>query len=827
MTEVQDSVTANNSLPERAQVVIIGGGVIGCSVAYHLTKLGWRDVVLLESTHLTAGTTWHAAGIVVSGFSNERDLHMAKYTRDLYENLGEETGQDTGFKPNGYLQIASTPERQHSLRRRVGFSRDYGVITEEISPAEVKKMWPLFYTDDVLSGFYTADDGRTNPIDTTMSLAAGARMGGVQILEETRVTGIKQKNGQVTGVVTEKGEIEAEFVVNCGGMWARELGKMAGVRVPLHAAEHYYLITETMEGMGRDLPVVEDPDLFAYYLDEMGGLLLGLFEPVAAPWGMAKSGGIPKGFSFGEIQPDWDRMMPHLEKAMMRIPAARDAGVHKFFCGPESFTPDMGPLMGEAPELKNFYVAAGFNSLGILFGGGAGRIMAQWIADGHPPVDVSGIDIKRFMPFQNNPEYLYDRTVELLGRQYISWPGLKAETARNVRKSAMYDRLAAAGACYGESVGWEYPEWFAPPGVEPKTKYSWGRQNWFEYVAAEHRAAREDVVLMDLTHMSKLLVQGIDAESVLNQICANNVAVPVGQIVYTQWLNKRGTMEADLTVTRLAEDVYLLVLVDAIQRHVENWLKRNTPPDAHVYVTDVTSAYNIINVQGPKSRQLLSGLTSADMSNDAFPYLTMQEIDMGYALVKALRVTYVGELGWELYVPTEFTLHVFDALVDAGHDLNLKQAGLKVLNTLRVEKAYRDYGYDIDNTDTPLEAGLSFAVDFDKPDGFIGKEALLRQKELGAVKHRLVQFLLDDPEPLLYGSEPIYRNGKRVGHLGSGGYGHTLGGAVGLGYVDHEEGATADFIKSGLYEIEIAGQRYPAQASLRPMYDPKGLRVRS
>jgi 4-methylaminobutanoate oxidase (formaldehyde-forming) len=483
--------------------------------------------------------------------------------------------------------------------------------------------------------------------------------------------------------------------------------------------------------------------------------------------------------------------------------------------------------MGEAPELKNFYVAAGFNSLGILFGGGAGRIMAQWIADGHPPVDVSGIDIKRFMPFQNNPEYLYDRTVELLGWQYISWPGLKAETARNVRKSAMYDRLAVAGACYGESVGWEYPEWFAPPGVEPKTKYSWGRQNWFEYVAAEHRAAREDVVLMDLTHMSKLLVQGKDAESVLNKICANNVAVPVGQIVYTQWLNERGTMEADLTVTRLAEDVYLLVLVDAIQRHVENWIKSSTPPDAHVYVTDVTSAYNIINVQGPKSRQLLGGLTSADMSNDAFPYLTMQEIDMGYALVKALRVTYVGELGWELYVPTEFTLHVFDALVAAGQGVNLKQAGLKVLNTLRVEKAYRDYGYDIDNTDTPLEAGLSFAVDFDKPDGFIGKEALLRQKELGAVKHRLVQFLLDDPEPLLYGSEPIYRNGKRVGHLGSGGYGHTLGGAVGLGYVDHEEGATADFIKSGLYEIKIAGRKYPAQASLRPMYDPKGLRVRS
>ena len=832
MSKYQGSTTANNSLmnnalPARAQVVIIGGGVIGCSVAYHLTKLGWRDVVLLERSQLTAGTTWHAAGIVVSGFSSETDVNMAKYTRDLYERLGEETGQDTGFKPVGYLQIASNPNRVNSLRRRVDFSTAYGVVTEEISPAEVKKMWPMFDVDDVLLGFYTPDDGRTNPVDTTISLAKGARMGGARILEETRVTGIQQDKGRVTGVVTDKGVIEAEYVVNCGGMWARELGKMAGVRVPLHAAEHYYLITEPLEGMRRDMPVVEDPDIFGYYLDEMGGLLLGLFEPVAAPWGMAKSGGIPKGFSFGEIAPDWDRMAPHLEKAMKRIPIAQEAGIHKFFCGPESFTPDMGPLMGEAPELKNFYVAAGFNSLGILLGGGAGQIMAQWIVDGEAPVDVSHINIDRMMPFQNNPDYLHDRTVELLGWQYISWPNLQPETARNARKSAVHDRLAAAGAYFGVSVGWEYPDWFAPQGVEPKVEYSWERQNWFEYVAAEHRAAREDVILMDLTHMTKLLVQGRDAEKVLNRICANNVAVPVGGIVYTQMLNERGTMEADLTVTRLAEDIYLLVLVDAIQIHVENWLKRNTPPDAYLFVTDVTSAYNLINVQGPKSRQLISKITSADMSNQNFPYLTMQEIDMGYALVKALRITYVGELGWELYVPTEFTLHVFDRLVEAGEGLGLKHAGFQALNTLRLEKAYRDYGNDIDNMDTPLEAGLGFAVDFEKPGGFIGKDALLRQKDEGPLKHRFVQFLLEDPEPLLYGSEPIYRDGKRVGYLGGGGYGHTLGASVGLGYVSHEEGVTADFIKSDRFELEVVGRRYPAKASLRPMYDPKGLKVRS
>ncbi|MFN2292763.1 MAG: FAD-dependent oxidoreductase [Anaerolineae bacterium] len=822
MTETSSS--ARDSFPRQAQVVIVGGGVIGCSVAYHLTKLGWRDVVLLEKTQLTAGTTWHAAGLIVSGFSTETDIYMAKYTRELYERLGEETGQDTGFKAVGYIQIASNQEQLHSLRRSADFCRGHGVSAEEISAAEIKEMWPLFYVDDVLAGFYTAEDGRCNPVDTTLALAKGAQMGGARILEGVRVTGIKQERGRATGVVTDKAEIEAEYVVNCAGMWAREVGNMAGVNVPLHAAEHYYLITEPMEGMRRDMPIVEDADLFAYYRDEMGGLLLGLFEPVAKPWGM---GGIPETFSFGEIPPDWERMTPHLELAMRRIPIAKEAGVHKFFCGPESFTPDMGPMMGESPELENFYVAAGFNSLGILLGGGAGQVLAQWIVDGLPPVDVSGIDIARMAPFQNNPKYLHDRTVELLGWQFISWPNLQPKTARGARRSAMHDRLAAAGAYFGSSVGWEYPDWFAPEGIEPHVEYSWGRQNWFAYAAAEHKAAREGVVLMDLTHMAKLLVQGRDAERVLNRICANDVAVPLGRIVYTQWLNERGTIEADLTVTRLAEDRYLLVLGDTFQTHAQAWLARHTPPEAHTFVTDVTSGYNILSVQGPRSRQLIRDLTSADMSNETFPYLTMQEIDVGYARVKALRITYVGELGWELYVPTEFTLHVFDSLVEAGADVGLKHAGFQALDTLRLEKAYRDYGYDMDNTDSPLQAGLGFAVDWNKPGGFIGREALLRQKEKGHLKRRLVQFMLEDPEPLLYGGEPIYRDGERVGYLGSGGYGHTLGGAVGLGHVESEGGVTPDSVRSGIYELEVAGVRHPARASLRPMYDPAGERVRS
>ena len=825
MVKEMTSSTGTDSIPDRAQVVIVGGGIIGCSVAYHLTKLGWRDVVLLERAQLTAGTTWHAAGLVVTGtFATETHINMSKYSRDLYARLGEETGQDTGFRPVGYLQIASNSERIDKLRRVSDFVRGFGIDVEEISPSEVAKMWPLFDTSDVLAGFYTPDDGRANPVDVTMALAKGARMGGARLLEGIRVTGITQAKGRVTGVATDRGNIEADYVVNCGGMWAKEIGAMAGVNVPLHAAEHYYLITEPIEGLHRDLPIVEDPDLFGYFREEAGGkLMVGMFEPVAGPWGME---GIPENFSFSELPPDWDRLTPYFEAAMERIPAAKTAGIHQFFCGPESFTPDMNPLIGEAPELKNFFVAAGFNSLGIIFGGGAGQILAQWMVDGLPPDDIRAMDIDRMLPFQGNPKYLHDRTVEMIGWQYISWPGLAPSTSRNARKAPMHDRLAEAGACFGTSAGWEFPIWFAPKGVEPKLSYSWGRTKSFEYTAAEHEATREGVVLMDLTHMSKFLVQGRDAEKALNRICANNVSVPLGQCVYTQWLNERGRIEADLTVTRLAEDRFFVVAGDVIHTHVETWLARNIPADAHVFVTDVTSGYVILNVQGPKSRQLLSGLTSANLSNEAFPYRTMQEIDIGYARVMALRLTYVGELGWELYVPTEFTLHVFDQLVLAGEDVGLRHAGLNALETLRLEKAYRDYCHDIDNLDTPLEMGLRFAVDFDKPGGFIGKEALLKQREEG-VRVRLVQFLLEDPKPLLHAEEPIYRNGVRVGYIKAGGYGHTLGGAVGLGPVENADGVTPDFIKSGSYEIEVSGTRYPARASLRPLYDPKGERIRS
>jgi heterotetrameric sarcosine oxidase gamma subunit len=826
MTEIKSPHSSSSSLPSQAQVVIIGGGVIGCSVAYHLTKLGWRDVILLERKQLTSGTTWHAAGLIVTPDSGKLAVEIATYTRELIKSLEAETGQPTGFKEIGYLQLACNPDWLEERRRLAVATRRLGVNYQEISPAEVKKLWPLADTSDVLAGFYTPEDGRANPVDVTMALAKGAKMGGVKIFEDTEVIGIKKEKGCVTGVITNKGEIKVEIVVNCAGLWGRQLGKLAGVNVPLQAAEHYYLLTQPIEGVHPDLPIIEDFERYSYFREEVGGLLVGFFEPVAAPWGLD---GIPKDFSFGELNPDWDRMMPYVEIAMERVPTLKEAGIHKFFCGPESFTPDGGPLLGEAPELKNFFVAAGLNSLGILQSGGVGKIMAQWIVDGYCPVESQDIDIARCLPFQGNQQYLADRTVETLGLQYkLIYPNFSNESARNIRKTAIHEKLAKAGAFFVEGMGWEIPDWYAPTGIKAKIeKYSWGRQNWFEYLAAEHKACREDVILMDVTSMSKFLVQGRDAEKVLNRICANDIAVPVGKVVYTQWLNERGGMEADLTITRLAEDKFFIVSAGDFYTHDLMWLKRHIPYDSHAFVTDVTSGYTLLNIQGPKSRELVKRLTTADVSRETFPYMSAQEIDISYALVQCLRVTYEGELGFELYVPTEFSAHVYESVVEAGQDLGLKHAGFQALNTLRIEKAYREYGHDMDNTDTPLEAGLGFAVKFDKSGGFIGRDALLRHKESGPLKYRMVQFLLEDPKPLLYGDEVIYCDGKIVGYLQTGGYGFTLGGAMGMGFVHHEVDASIEYINSGAYEIDIAGERYPAGASLRPMYDPQNIRVRS
>jgi 4-methylaminobutanoate oxidase (formaldehyde-forming) len=814
-------------LPDRARVVIVGGGVIGTSVAYHLAHLGWKDVVLLERDRLTAGSTWHAAGLVVTfGSTSETSTEMRKYTRDLYSRLEAETGQSTGFKPVGFIEVAADADRLEEYRRVAAFNRWCGVDVDEISPAEVKALFPLARVDDILAGFYVRGDGRANPVDVTMALAKGARMAAARIIEGVSVAGILRRRNQVAGVRTALGDIEAEYVVNCAGMWARQFGETCGVNIPNQAAEHYYLITEAIADLPSSLPVLEDPASYGYYREEVGSLLVGLFEPVCAPWMVE---GIPTDFSFGEIAPDWDRMGPYLEKAMSRVPITLQIGIKKFFCGPESFTPDLRPIFGEAPELKNYFVAAGLNSIGILTGGGIGRALAHWIVNGHPDVDVTGINIDRLHRYQANPEYRRERTIESLGMVYkCHYPTMTPQTARGAKQSAIHHQLAAAGAYFRDVSGWEGADWYAPPGCQPKVeKLSWGRQNWFPWWADEHRAAREDVVLIDMSFMSKFLVQGRDAGRALNHISANNVDGPSGVITYTQWLNEQGLLEADLTVTKLDDERFLVVVTDTMHRHAETWMRRNVPGGAHAIVTDVTSGYCQINVQGPKSRALLQTLTSADLSNQAFPFRAAREIDIGYARVLCIRITYVGELGYELYVPAEQAAHVYDRLVKSGKSFGLRHAGLKALASLRLEKGYRDYGHDIDNTDNAFETGLGFFVDFNKPSGFIGRDAALKQKSAGPPRRRLVQLLVKDPEPMLFHAEIVLRDGKPVGYVRAGSYGHTLGGAVGLAMVEPVSDAVdTAWLSTGRWEVDIAGRRYPALLSMRPLYDPEMKRIR-
>ncbi len=812
-------------LPQRARVVVVGGGIIGCSVAYHLAQMGWKDVVLLERDRLTSGTTWHAAGLMVTfGSTSETSTEMRKYTRDFYARLEAETGLATGFKPVGFIECASDADRLEEYRRVSAFNRYCGVDVHEISPREVKDLFPLAETEDVLAGFYVKEDGRVNPVDVTMSIAKGARLLGATILEGVACTGILRKGGVVTGVRTERGDIEAEYVVNCAGMWARQLGAQIGVNIPLQSAEHYYLITEKVPGLSPDWPVLEDPGSYGYFREEVGGLMIGLFEPVCAPWKVA---GVPDDFSFGEISPDWDRMGPYVEKAMRRVPISLEIGLRKLFCGPESFTPDLQPIVGEAPELKNYFVAAGLNSIGILTGGGLGRVLAHWIMHGRADVDVTGFHIDRLHTYQSNPEYRRTRTVESLGMVYqCHYPTRSMMTARGAKKSAIHDRLAERGAYFRDVSGWEGADWYAPPGVEPKVdRLSWGRQSWFPYWQAEHEATRNGVILMDMSFMAKFLVQGRDAGRILDHISANSVNGSSGQITYTQWLNEGGTLEADLTVTKLDDERFWVVASDTAHRHAETWMRRHMH-DAHAFVTDVTSGHAQLNVQGPRSRELLSTITSADLSNEAFPFRTAREIDIGFARALCVRITYLGELGYELYIPSEQAAHVYDRIVAAGEHVGMRHAGLKALASLRMEKGYRDYGHDIDNTDSVLEAGLGFAVDLKKPD-FVGKAAVLAKKAKGPLLRRIVQVLVKDPEPMLFHAEVVRRDGKPVGYVRAASYGFSVGGAVGLVMVEAGEPIDQAWLDRGHWDVEIGARRYPAVVSLRPLYDPEMKKIKS
>lgn len=814
------------NLPEQARVVVVGGGIIGCSVAYHLAEMGCRDVVVLERDQLTSGTTWHAAGLMTTfGSGSETLIGIRKHSMEFYRRLEAATGLQTGFRACGFIELAADADRLEEYRRIMAFNRLHGIEVEEISPGEVKELFPLADVADVRAGFYAPNDGRINPVDVTMAIAAGARSKGARIIQNTPIRDVLTHNGTVTGVRTDQGDIRCEVVVNCAGMWARQLGERSGVTVPNQAAEHYYLITEEIDGTTADMPILEDPSVYGYFREETGGLMIGLFEPECAPW---KVGGIPEDSSFAELAPDWDRMTPFLEKAMGRVPVSMNTGIRKFFCGPESFTPDLAPVIGEAPELRNYFVAAGLNSVGIITGGGYGRVMAHWILNGRPDVDVTAINIDRFHRYQCNPEYRRQRALESLGLVYAChYPDRSPRTARGARKSPFHERLAAQRAHFRDVSGWESPGWYAPEGQKPEAgRLTWGRPAWFPWWQAEHRACREDVIVMDMTFMGKFLVQGRDAGALLNYLSANEVDGEPGRITYTQWLNEAGLIEADLTVTKLDEERFMVITSDVAHRHTETWMKRHITDDLNVFVTDVTSSYGQLNVQGPKSRELLQSLTSVDLANEAYPFRTVREIDIGLARVVCARITYVGELGYELNIPAEQALHVYDRIVEAGGEFGLRHAGLKSLGSLRLEKGYRDYGHDIDNTDDPYSTGLGMFIRLDKEGDFIGKQACIKRKAAGRRTRRLVQVLLDDPQPLMVHSEIVLRDGVPVGDVRAASYGHTLGGAVGLAMI---EGETVDraYLEEGDWAVAVAGETYPATVATAPLYDPGMKRVRS
>ncbi len=814
-------------LPAKASAVVIGGGVTGSSVAYHLAKLGWTDVVQLERKQFSCGTTWHAAGLIGTMRANENHAKLAEYSMSILTQLEQETGQSTGFRQVGSLSIAHSDARFEELKRVASMNNVFGVTQVDIlTPSEIKAVYPLLETSDLLGGSWVPHDGYASPVDVTMAFVKGARKLGAQCIEGVTVADVVVKDGRVCGVTTDHGDIETDYIVNCAGMWARNLGKQSGVNIPLHACEHYYAVTEKLDDLPDDLPVMRDHDRCAYYKQDAGSLLVGAFEKNARAWGQ---NGIPQDFCFDELEGHMEeQLMPVLEDAMARVPRLQETGWRKFFCGPESFTPDDQFHIGEAPEVNNYFVAAGLNSIGIQSSGGLGKALAEWVIEGHPPLDLWGNDIRRMYPFQGTQYYLENRVTETLGLLYDNhYPYRQMETARDIRHSPVHERLLDRGACFGEAAGWERPNWFAPQGVEPKYEYSFGKQNWFEYSASEHRKAREGVVLFDQSSFSKYLVQGRDSLRILQRISSANMDVAPGKMVYTHWLNERGGIEADLTVTRLSENEFFVVSGAAVSGKDMNWLRRHIPHDTHCIANDVTNAWSVFGVMGPDSRAMLADAIQYDFSTEHFPFGAVAEVEVGGVVGRAARVSYVGELGWEIYLPVDQARHGFDWLVQKGASHGLKMAGMHALDSCRIEKKFVHLGHDIGDEDTPLECGLGFVCDMSKDIAFIGHKAIAKQKETGAWKgKRLVQFLLQDPEIMLYHHEPILRDGKMVGHLTSGNYGHTLGGSVGLGYVYEEDGVDLDYIESGKFEIEVGGVAIAATASLSAMYDPKAERMR-
>jgi sarcosine dehydrogenase len=814
------------TLPSSAKIVIVGGGIVGCSVAYHLGKMGLTDVLLLERGKLTSGSTWHAAGLVGQLRTSANITQLLGYSVALYDTLEKDTGLATGWKRNGGLRLACNEERWTEVKRQATTATSFGLEMHLMSAKEAQDLWPLMQVDDVVGAAFLPADGQVSPSDVTMALARGARQGGVTIKEDVSVTSIEVENGKVRAIVTNQGRITCDKLVICAGQWSRQLGKLAGVNIPLVSVQHQYLITEKIDGVTSGLPTLRDPDRLTYWKEEVGGLVMGGYEPNPKPWA---EDGVPENFEFQLLENDLDHFEPLLELAQGRVPAMETAGVKSFINGPESFTPDGNFILGAAPEVSGIYVGTGFNAFGIASGGGAGMALAEWVAKGEPPYDLWPVDIRRFGRNHQDTNWVRTRTLEAYAKHYtMAWPFEEHHSGRPLRRSPLYDRLTAQGAAFGEKLGWERPNWFADKaaGETPKDVYTYGRQNWFDAVGREHRACRERVVVIDQTSFAKFQMIGKDAEAALSWICANNVARPAGSLIYTQMLNTRGGIECDLTVARLSSSEFYIVTGTGFATHDFDWIKRAIPAGLDAHLIDVTSSYAVLSLMGPRARDVLATLTNDDLSNDAFPFGQLRRITAAGAPVMALRVTYVGELGWELHIPVEFAATLYDALMTAGQPHGIANAGYRAIESLRLEKGYRAWGSEIGPDHSPLVAGLGWAVKLKSGTPFQGRDALIAQ----AAKPlpRLLAGFTAAPDTILLGRETIYRDGKRVGWLSSGGYGYTLSRAIGYGYVrDAENGVTRDIVLSGTYELEVAGERVPATVFLDPPYDPASSRIKA
>jgi len=793
------------TIPTHARAVVIGGGIAGASTAYHLAKLGVRDVVLLEQGRLTCGTTWHAAGLVGQTRATRNATRMSRYGIELYASLEKETGLATGWKQCGSLNVAKTKDRLTLMKRQMARARSFGVEFEFIPPAEAARIAPILRTDDLAGAVWIPGDGKANPTDLTQSLAKGARMNGATIAEGVKVVGVDVRDRRVCGIrwksASDEGAIACETIVNCGGQWARDLGRRVGVTVPLYSAEHFYLVTQPIAGITPDFPVIRDPDGFLYYKEEVGGLVMGGFEPKAKPWDVDP---IPDGFEFQLLPEDWDHFEILMQNAIHRTPCLETAEVKLLLNGPESFTLDGNFILGEAPEVAGYFVCAGFNSAGIANSGGAGKLVAEWVVNGEAPHDLWDVDIRRFAPFQANRRHLSDRTVETLGLHYaMRWPREELLTVRPLRRSPLYDRLGAKGAVFGSKMNWERANYFLPAGAA-RPPYTLGMPGWLPYVLEEQRACREDVVVFDQTSFGKFVLKGRDALALLQRLCANEIDVPVGRMVYTAMLNARGGFESDLTVIRIAPCEFFIITGSAQTTRDAAWIERHIGTGEHAALVDVTGGYSVISVMGPKAEALLRRLSSDDLSKAGMPFATTKEIDVGHARARAARMSYVGGPGYELYVTADQCLTLYDALVGAGGEFGLRDAGYYTIDALRIEAGRRAWSAELSPDETPWEAGLAFAVKIDKPASFIGRDALVAQPPSAATK-RLLLLSFDDPTAFPWGGEPILMNGVSVGEITSAGYSRNHGRALAMGYARTPHPLTDDALRAARWQVDLAG----------------------